>query len=69
MTDDLAAEGDRRGPLDLDGPTICDMNCFYQPGHDGPHQAHAGDPCTKCGKPMFSAVKQPDGWYHKACLA
>lgn len=24
--------------LNLPAPTICDMNCFYPPGHDGPHQ-------------------------------
>ena len=27
------------------GPTICDMNCFYEPGHAGPHQKWRGDEC------------------------
>lgn len=26
-------------------PTICDMNCFYERGHEGPHQKWRGDPC------------------------
>ncbi|MGH9088029.1 MAG: hypothetical protein ACRDYZ_07940 [Acidimicrobiales bacterium] len=29
--------------------TICDMNCFYEPGHDGPHQRWLGDPCDVDG--------------------
>ena len=48
-------------------PTICDLNCFYSPGHDGPHQAWNGDPCSGCGYPMSSAVKHADGWYHLGC--
>ena len=31
--------------LNLRKPTICDMNCFYEPGHAGPHQKWLGDPC------------------------
>jgi hypothetical protein len=26
-------------------PTFCDMNCFYESGHDGPHQKWLGDIC------------------------
>ncbi len=24
--------------MKLPDPTICDMNCFFKPGHKGPHQ-------------------------------
>ena len=29
----------------LPEPTICDLNCFYEPGHEGPHQKWLGAPC------------------------
>lgn len=36
-------------PFDPGPPTICDMNCFYEPGHSGPHQKWLGDPCDRPG--------------------
>ena len=36
-------------PFDPGPPTICDMNCFYEPGHVGPHQKWLGDPCDYPG--------------------
>jgi hypothetical protein len=36
-------------PFDPGAPTVCDMNCFYEAGHDGPHQKWAGDDCDYPG--------------------
>jgi hypothetical protein len=41
------------GIAKLPEPTICDMTCFKQRGHDGPHQKWAGDPCDNCGHPAL----------------
>lgn len=36
-------------PLNLPEPTICDMNCFLPPGHEGPHQSEwKYRPCEAC---------------------
>lgn len=36
-------------PLNLGEPTICDMNCFLPPGHEGPHQSEwKYENCSHC---------------------
>ena len=37
------------GHSDSDSPTICDVNCFYPLGHDGPHQRWLGAECDVPG--------------------
>ena len=36
--------------VNLPPRTICDMNCFLPPGHEGPHQSELEyHPCEACG--------------------
>jgi hypothetical protein len=38
-------------PLRLSEPLMCDMNCYKDRGHEGPHQKWYGDPCDRCEAP------------------
>lgn len=46
--------------INLPPRTICDMNCFLLPGHEGPHQSEwEYRPCEACGG--RGEVRQIDG--------
>lgn len=51
-------------PLDRE-LTICDMNCFLEPGHAGAHQSWRGVPCSRCGVP--AAWRVGDAVYCRRC--
>lgn len=43
-------------------PTICDMNCFLAPNHDGPHQSEwKYRTCTHCkGTGLLRIIKEEE---------
>lgn len=48
-------------PLNLGEPTICDMNCFFVPGHEGPHQFEPKHP-------EYDYCNCKDSWEHSEVL-